>query len=160
MVNSKKQRDLIVCGVVALVVLVLWAGGVFRGLESGLYDWSVRLTADWRTGDARIVIIAIDDTSLEALSRLRPAFREGGSVTAGNSSGLNDGAAALLVMEAETARRMGLRPMARLLSSAAVGVPPRVNGLGPVGATRKALERAGLSMEDIHLAERKEAFGV
>jgi 3-oxoadipyl-CoA thiolase len=100
------------------------------------------------------------DTSLEALARLRPAFREGGSVTAGNSSGLNDGAAAVLVVEAETARRMGLKPMARVLSSAAVGVPPRVMGLGPIDATRKALERAGLSLEDIRLVELNEAFAV
>lgn len=100
------------------------------------------------------------DTTLEALARLRPAFKAEGSVTAGNSSGLNDGAAALLIMEAETARELGYRPMARVVSMAAAGVPPRTMGLGPIPATRKALERAGLSIEDIQLAELNEAFAV
>ncbi|GAB4503468.1 MAG: thiolase family protein [Anaerolineales bacterium] len=100
------------------------------------------------------------DTSLEALARLRPAFREGGTVTAGNSSGLNDGAAALLLMSEEKARELGYHPMARILSSAAAGVPPRIMGLGPVGATRKALQRAGLQVEDIRLVELNEAFAV
>jgi acetyl-CoA acetyltransferase family protein len=100
------------------------------------------------------------DTSLEALARLRPAFKPDGSVTAGNSSGLNDGAAAVLVMEADTARDLGLKPMARIVSMAAAGVPPRTMGLGPIPATRKALDRAGLSIEDIQLAELNEAFAV
>ena len=100
------------------------------------------------------------DTTLEALARLRPAFKPEGSVTAGNSSGLNDGAAALLIMEAETARELGYRPMARIVSMAAAGVPPRTMGLGPIPATRKALERAGLAIEDIQLAELNEAFAV
>ncbi|MBG0771394.1 MAG: acetyl-CoA C-acyltransferase [Anaerolineaceae bacterium] len=100
------------------------------------------------------------DTTLEALARLRPAFKSDGSVTAGNSSGLNDGAAALLVMEEETARALGYRPMARIVSMASAGVPPRVMGLGPIPATQKALERAGLSIEDIQLAELNEAFAV
>jgi len=100
------------------------------------------------------------DTTLEALARLRPAFKPEGSVTAGNSSGLNDGAAALLIMEAETARELGYRPMARIVSMAAAGAPPRTMGLGPIPATRKALERAGLAIEDIQLAELNEAFAV
>lgn len=101
------------------------------------------------------------DTSFESLAKLRPAFKkEGGTVTAGNSSGLNDGAAALLLMSAEKARELGLKPMARLVSSAAAGVPPRIMGIGPVYATRKALERAGLKLEDIGLVELNEAFAV
>jgi len=100
------------------------------------------------------------DTSLESLARLRPAFRKDGSVTAGNSSGLNDGAAAVLLMSAEKAVQLGLRPMARVVASAAAGVPPRTMGLGPVPATRKALARAGLAIEDIGLVELNEAFAV
>jgi 3-oxoadipyl-CoA thiolase len=100
------------------------------------------------------------DTSMEALARLRPAFREGGTVTAGNSSGLNDGAAAVLLMSAEKAADLGLKPMARILASAAAGVNPRTMGLGPIPASRKALSRAGLSVEDIGLVELNEAFAV
>jgi 3-oxoadipyl-CoA thiolase len=100
------------------------------------------------------------DTSMQALARLRPAFRKDGSVTAGNSSGLNDGAAAVLLASEEKARQLGLKPKARILASAAAGVPPRVMGLGPIYATRKALSRAGLSIEDIGLAELNEAFAV
>ncbi len=100
------------------------------------------------------------DTSLEALARLKPAFKPNGTVTAGNSSGLNDGAAAVLVMEAEFAKELGLKPMARVVSMAAMGVPPRVMGLGPIPATEKALVRAGLSIDDIQLAEINEAFAV
>jgi 3-oxoadipyl-CoA thiolase len=98
------------------------------------------------------------DTSAEALARLRPAFREGGSVTAGNSSGINDGASAALVVEAARARSLGLRPMARVLATAVAGVDPAVMGLGPIPATRKALERAGLTVADLDLVELNEAF--
>ena len=100
------------------------------------------------------------DTSLEALGRLRPAFKEGGTVTAGNSSGLNDGAAALLVMSGEKAAALGLKPMARIVSMASAGVPPRTMGLGPIPATQKALARAGLTTADIQLVEINEAFSV
>jgi 3-oxoadipyl-CoA thiolase len=100
------------------------------------------------------------DTTMEALARLRPAFRKDGTVTAGNSSGLNDGAAAILVMGAEKAKELGLRPMARIVTSAAAGVNPRTMGLGPIPATRKALSRAGLTIEDIGLIELNEAFAV
>lgn len=100
------------------------------------------------------------DTSLESLARLKPSFREGGTVTAGNSSGINDGAAALLLMSDDRARALGLKPMVRIVASAAAGVPPRVMGLGPVPATRKALARAGLTVEDIGLIELNEAFAV
>lgn len=100
------------------------------------------------------------DTSLEKLAKLRPAFRKGGTVTAGNASGLNDGAAALLLMSASKADALGLKPMARWVSSAAAGVDPRVMGLGPIHATRKALARAGITLDDIDLAELNEAFAV
>ena len=100
------------------------------------------------------------DTSLESLARLKPAFRPNGTVTAGNSSGLNDGAAAVLITSAEKARQLGLKPMARIVASAAAGVPPRTMGLGPVPATRKALERAHLNMQDIRLVELNEAFAI
>jgi 3-oxoadipyl-CoA thiolase len=99
------------------------------------------------------------DSTLEALGRLRPAFKgEGGSVTAGNSSGINDGAAAVLLVEAEQARALGLRPLARVVSTAVAGVDPAVMGIGPVPATRKALERAGIGVEDLDLVELNEAF--
>ncbi len=100
------------------------------------------------------------DTDLEALGALRPAFREGGSVTAGNSSGLNDGAAALVLMAEERAVELGVRPLARWRASAAVGVSPRVMGLGPVEATRRALERAGVTRQELDLVELNEAFAV
>lgn len=116
-----------------------------------------------RKGDA--VVVTTDerprrDTSAEALARLRPAFRQDGTVTAGNSSGLNDGAAALLIMSSERAADLALKPMARILSSAAAGVNPRTMGLGPIPATRKALDRAGISLEQIGLVEINEAFAV
>ena len=99
------------------------------------------------------------DTSVEALGKLRPAFkREGGSVTAGNSSGINDGASAVLLVEAERARELGLKPMARVVSTAVAGVDPAIMGVGPVPATRKALERAGIGVEDLDLIELNEAF--
>ena len=101
------------------------------------------------------------DTSLESLAKLKPAFRkDGGTVTAGNSSGLNDGAAALLVMSAEKAKELGLKPLARVISCAAAGVAPRTMGMGPVPATQKALQRAGLHIKDIGLVELNEAFAV
>jgi 3-oxoadipyl-CoA thiolase len=98
------------------------------------------------------------DTSIEALARLKPAFRESGSVTAGNSSGINDGASATVLVEAETARRLGLRPLARIVATAVAGVDPAVMGLGPIPATRKVLARAGLDVGDLDLVELNEAF--
>ncbi len=100
------------------------------------------------------------DTTMKALAGLRPAFRKDGTVTAGNSSGLNDGAAAVLLMSAPKAIELGLKPMARIVTSAAAGVNPRTMGIGPVPATRKALSRAGLDVEDIGLIELNEAFAV
>ncbi|MGZ3588106.1 MAG: thiolase family protein [Candidatus Limnocylindrales bacterium] len=98
------------------------------------------------------------DTSHEALARLKPAFRAGGTVTAGNSSGINDGASATVLVEAALGRELGLKPLARIVSTAVAGVDPAVMGLGPVPATRKALERAGLAAADLDLIELNEAF--
>lgn len=98
-------------------------------------------------------------TTKEILGKLRPAFkREGGSVTAGNASGLNDGAAATLIASGEAVKKYGLNPMARIVSSAVVGVEPRIMGIGPVEASNKALAKAGLSMDDIDIIELNEAF--
>ncbi|NOX63121.1 MAG: acetyl-CoA C-acyltransferase [Chloroflexi bacterium] len=99
-------------------------------------------------------------TSMELLARLKPAFREGGTVTAGNSSGINDGAAALLVMSDEKAAQLGLKPLAKVVSVAVAGVDPRTMGLGPIPATRKALARAGLTVDDLDIIELNEAFAV
>jgi acetyl-CoA acetyltransferase family protein len=133
-------------------------------IDSGRFAEEIEpVSIPQRKGDPKVVDTderPRRDTSPESLARLRPAFRAGGSVTAGNSSGLNDGAAALLLMSAERAERLGLKPLARVVSSAAAGVHPRVMGLGPVTATRKALERAGLEIGDIGLVELNEAFAV
>jgi acetyl-CoA acetyltransferase family protein len=98
------------------------------------------------------------DTSMERLGKLKPAFKGEGSVTAGNSSSLNDGAAAVLVVSRRYAEAHGLAPLAKVRSIATAGVPPRVMGIGPVPATRKALDRAGVSMDDVGLIELNEAF--
>jgi len=109
------------------------------------------------------VLVEVDegprrDTSLEKLAQLKPVFREGGTVTAGNSSPLNDGAAAVLLVSDDYAKAHGLKPLARIRSIAVAGVPPRIMGIGPVPATRKALERAGLTLKEIGLIELNEAF--
>jgi acetyl-CoA acyltransferase len=98
------------------------------------------------------------DTTLEKLAKLRPAFEREGSVTAGNSSSLNDGSAAVLVVSREYAEARGLQPMARIRSMGVAGVPPRVMGIGPVPATMKALARAGITLADVGLIELNEAF--
>ena len=109
-------------------------------------------------------IVALDehpraDTSLEKLAALKPAFKkDGGSVTAGNSAGINDGAAALVLMARSQAQRLGLRPRARIVASAVAGVDPAYMGLGPIFATRKVLQRASLSIHDMDLIELNEAF--
>jgi len=100
------------------------------------------------------------DTSMEVLGKLSAAFRKGGTVTAGNSSGINDGAAAVLLMNGGKARELGVKPLARVVAGAAAGVEPRVMGLGPIHSTRKALARAGLSLSQIGLVELNEAFAV
>lgn len=98
------------------------------------------------------------ETTLADLQKLKPAFRDGGTVTAGNASGINDGAAALLVMSGEKAEQLGLKPIARYVTSAVAGVDPAYMGLGPVPATRKVLDRAGLKISDLDLVELNEAF--
>src|SRR5947209_6724299 len=98
------------------------------------------------------------DTTLEKLAALKPAFRKGGTVTAGNSSGLNDGAAAVVVASEEKARELGARPLGSFVASAVSGVDPRVMGIGPVPAVRKLLERTGVAIEDVDLVELNEAF--
>lgn len=97
-------------------------------------------------------------TTLEALAKLPPAFKEGGTVTAGNSSGLNDGASAVVIMSLEKAKALGLKPMAKIRAFAVAGVDPNIMGIGPVPATRKVLAQTGLSLADIDLVELNEAF--
>jgi len=109
------------------------------------------------------IVVATDehpraDTTLEKLTALKPAFRKDGSVTAGNSAGINDGAAALVMMSQSRAQQLGLRPRARIIASAVAGVDPAYMGLGPIPATRKVLQRAGLSINDMDLVELNEAF--
>ena len=109
------------------------------------------------------VVVAQDqfikpNTSLEGLANLRPAFRKDGTVTAGNASGLNDGAAATIIASEEAVKKYNLKPLARIVSSAVVGVEPRIMGIGPVEATNKALEKAGLTLNDIDVIELNEAF--
>jgi acetyl-CoA acyltransferase len=98
------------------------------------------------------------ETSIEALSKLKPAFRAGGSVTAGNSSGINDGACAVLVASEQAMKEFGLTPLARIVATAAAGVEPRIMGMGPVPATRKALIRADLTLDEMAVIELNEAF--
>jgi 3-oxoadipyl-CoA thiolase len=98
------------------------------------------------------------DTSAEKLASLKPVFREGGTVTAGNASGINDGAAALVIASEEKAKELGVEPLGRFVASAVAGVDPRVMGIGPVPAMRKLLDRAGVSVADLDLVELNEAF--
>jgi len=109
-------------------------------------------------GDLRVDEHPRPQTTLADLAKLRPAFSKDGTVTAGNSSGVNDGAAAVLLAESEAAERLGMRPMARILSTAVAGVDPSLMGLGPIPATRKALQRAGLRIADVDVVEINEAF--
>lgn len=135
-----------------------------QAIDNGIFAEEITpVSIPQRKGDP--VVVDTDerprrDTTPEVLARLLPAFRKGGTVTAGNSSSLNDGAAAVLVMSAEKADELGLKPMARVISSAAAGVNPRIMGLGPIPATRKALQRAGLTLDQIGLIELNEAFAV
>ena len=123
-------------------------------------DEIVPVTIETRKGD---VIVDQDEyiragTTLEALAKLRPAFSKDGTVTAGNASGINDGAAAVLLMSADEAKRRGLQPLARIVSWATAGVDPAVMGSGPIPASRKALEKAGWKVKDLDLVEANEAF--
>ena len=99
-----------------------------------------------------------EGTTTEILAKLRPAFKQGGTVTAGNASGLNDAAAALVIMSAEKAQELGIKPMAKILSYASAGVDPAIMGIGPIPASRKALSKAGLEVNDLDLIEANEAF--
>ncbi|HEX5148708.1 MAG TPA: thiolase family protein [Candidatus Limnocylindrales bacterium] len=131
-------------------------------IERGAFDGQiVPVAVPQRKGDP--VIVDRDehpraDTTAEALAKLRPAFRDGGSVTAGNSSGINDGASAVLLVEAGKARALGLRPLARVVSTAVAGIDPAIMGAGPIPAVRKALARAGIEAGDLDLVELNEAF--
>jgi len=130
--------------------------------KAGRFDAEiVPVTVPQRRGDP-LVLHADEgpraDSSMESLGRLRPAFQQDGTVTAGNASSLNDGAAALVIMSAEQARDRGLQPLARFVAGAAAGVHPDYMGIGPVPATLKALERAGLKVDDVGLVELNEAF--
>lgn len=98
------------------------------------------------------------DTTMESLAKLKPAFKKDGTVTAGNASGMNDGASAVILMTASKAQSLGVAPMARIVSMSSAGLDPRVMGLGPVPATKKALKKAGLTLEDLDLIELNEAF--
>ena len=97
-------------------------------------------------------------TTIETLSKLRPAFKKDGSVTAGNASGLNDGAAALLIASGEAVDKNGLKPLARIVGAAVAGVEPRIMGIGPVNAIKKVLERTGLTLDQMDILELNEAF--
>ena len=133
-------------------------------IESGRFkDEIVPVTIPQKKGDPLVVDTDEHprlDTTMDKLSRLGAAFRKGGTVTAGNASGINDGAAAVLLMSADKARSLGFKPMARWVASAAAGVNPRTMGYGPIPATKKVLERAGLAISDIDLFEINEAFAV
>jgi len=131
-------------------------------IEAGRFDGQL-LPVEVPRPDGEPILVARDEhprsgTTTKILAGLRPAFREGGTVTAGNASGINDGAAALAVVEAERARDLGLGPLARVISTAVAGVDPSVMGMGPVPATQKALARAGLSVGDLDIIELNEAF--
>jgi 3-oxoadipyl-CoA thiolase len=124
-------------------------------------DEIVPVTIPQKKGDP--IVVDTDehprsDTTSDKLAKLQPAFRKGGTVTAGNSSGINDGASAVLLTSRRAANEMGLKPMARIVTSAVAGVTPDCMGVGPVPATRKALERAGLTVDDLDLIELNEAF--
>ncbi|MET0616030.1 MAG: thiolase family protein, partial [Thermoleophilaceae bacterium] len=130
--------------------------------EAGRFDDEI-VTVDAPQPKGEPVTIHADegprpDTTLERLAKLRPIFRDGGTVTAGNSSQINDGAACVVVASEDRARELGREPLARIVSSASAGVDPAVMGIGPVPSTRKALERAGLEPKDIDLVELNEAF--
>jgi len=135
---------------------------VEAAIEAGRFDGQL-LPVEVPQPDGEPILVDRDEhprpgTTTEILAGLRPAFREGGTVTAGNASGINDGAAALAVVEADRARDLGLEPLARVVSTAVAGVDPSVMGMGPVPATQKALARAGLSVGDLDLIELNEAF--
>jgi 3-oxoadipyl-CoA thiolase len=131
-------------------------------------DFALRSQQRWAAADFSDELVAVDgverdehprpDTTLEKLAALRPAFHENGSVTAGNSSGINDGAAALVIASEQKAKELGAEPLASFAASAVAGVDPRVMGIGPVPAVRKLLDRAGVTVDELDLVELNEAF--
>jgi hypothetical protein len=125
--------------------------------KNGFFDDEI-VAVRTRTGEVGVDEGPRADTSLERLARLGPAFREGGIVTAGNASSLNDGAAAVVVASEEAVNRLGLTPRARVVATASAGVPPHLMGLGPVPATHKVLARSGWSLADVETVELNEAF--
>jgi len=131
-------------------------------LNSGRFDMEISPIA-YSKGKMGEEIVSADEfikptTNLEILGKLKPAFKPDGSVTAGNSSGLNDGASAVLIVSEEGLKKHSLTPLVRIVSSAVVGVEPRIMGIGPVEASRLALKKAGLTFDDIDLIELNEAF--
>jgi acetyl-CoA acyltransferase len=141
-----------------------------RALESGVFsdeivEVDVEVVEPGSNGKPAVKTFTVHrdegpraDTSLEALAKLRPAFKEGGSVTAGNSSQMSDGAAGVVVMSRQRAQELGLKPLVRFISFAVAGVPPELMGIGPVEAVPKTLKSAGLTLEDVGLIELNEAF--
>jgi acetyl-CoA C-acetyltransferase len=132
-----------------------------KAIKAGRFkDEIVPVVIPQRKGDPKI--FDTDEhpraTSKEALAKLKPAFKKDGTVTAGNSSGINDGAAAILVMSSDKAKELGIKPSFKILSYAAAGVDPKIMGIGPIPATKKALAKAGLKIEDLDLIEANEAF--
>ncbi|HBV98506.1 MAG: acetyl-CoA acetyltransferase [Peptococcaceae bacterium BICA1-7] len=134
-----------------------------RALQEGRFEEQiVPVPVPQRKGDP--VVVQVDEhprpgTTLESLARLSPVFKKGGTVTAGNSSGINDGAGALVVVSGKKVKELGLKPLAKVLSIGAGGVDPSIMGMGPVPATRKALAAAGLTIDQIDVIELNEAFG-
>src|SRR5579875_1134112 len=128
-----------------------------RAVEAGLFDDEI-VPVETASGAVTRDEGPRADTSLDKLAALKPVFRQGGTVTAGNASSLNDGAAAVMLTSGEYAAAHGLKPIARVRSVAVAGVPPRIMGIGPVPASKKALERAGLTMDQTGLIELNEAF--
>ncbi len=133
-----------------------------KAIEDGLFkDEIIPVSIPQRKGDP--VVFDTDEhprkgTTLDGLLKLRPAFKKDGSVTAGNASGINDGAAAVLLMSEDKAKELGITPLATMVGYASAGVDPAIMGTGPIPATRKALEKAGLSVEDLDVIEANEAF--
>ena len=129
--------------------------------EAGYFTREIApITVSGRKGDG---VVALDehpraDTTLEGLAKLKTPFRNPGTVTAGNASGVNDGAAALIVASAEAAHKHGLNPRARIVAMASAGVPPRIMGMGPLPATQKLLAKTGLAIADVDVIELNEAF--
>jgi acetyl-CoA C-acetyltransferase/3-oxo-5,6-didehydrosuberyl-CoA/3-oxoadipyl-CoA thiolase len=133
-----------------------------EAIEAGRFDGQL-VPVTVPSGKGEETVVSRDEhpragTTAEGLAKLKPAFRDGGSVTAGNSSGINDGASVALLVAADRARELGLVPMARVVATAVAGVDPAVMGIGPVPATRKALARAGIGIDDLDVVELNEAF--